>query len=901
MKPHVFTLAILLFSCALHAQLWRQLNPPVNLFNNIIYATVADNTGKVYAAGGFTDSAGEKAVYVLNNSSWSELGVGAGTLHAKGNIYSLASDPYGNLYAGGAFYDSTGNYYVAKWNGRYWSETAPSTSAQNFTGQIFSLCSDKAGNIYAAGEMIDTLGNYYVSKYDGTQWQPLGTGLQSLRANGIMYSVLADPNGNVYVAGQFTNAAGKWYVAKWNGSSWSELGTGAVALNANGAINSLAIDANGNIYAAGDFKDGSGHQYVAKWDGSTWSSLGNGASALAATEMINTILIDAAGHLFAAGMFSDSTANRIVAEWSGSSWASVIATKGISRFNNNINSLASDPSGNLYVGGNFTNLRGDWYVARDSADNWTQPGFVGGRMPDQSNPMVAMAVDTGGHVFSVLGTTNSAGISVVVRWDGKVWVTLPDTSSMGYASISGLAADSLGNMYACGMFGNLNGIAKWDGTGWSLIPMTSSGITISGISHLATDKIGNVYLSGSIVQNGNHYSLVKWDGSVWTPFANADIINFIVDPTGSMIYANDVDFSNSGYNVLKIEGNTVTNIGITNSQPRQLNATDWILALAMDGSGNLYAAGSIEDSNGNAFVSKWDGTNWTVLGSDTNSFGATGYINAIEFDRNGNLFAGGNLLKHSGTYIGKWNGSSWSTVGDAIEFWAQQDLSFLARDGQGNIYADVSNIVYRYVGNSSSPPPPTVCHDSAQIHLIVNKNTVTAQSNMIEIDAKGIPADGTTFSIEFAMDRDFTNVLSASSGDSVLTLSSASLAIGPNTIFAKMEMLDKCNQTNISIDSITIIKTNAGGIVDQDFPNSPIGAYPNPVIDNVNVSGLSATKSYTIQIYNSRGTNISQVTVSGQTSVNINSLSLQSGVYLLQVYDNTKSKKIGVIMLLKGQ
>lgn len=900
MNPRILTLAILLLSGALHAQWWTQLNPPANLFNNIIFSVVADKTGKLYAAGGCTDSAGENAIAVLNNGGWSELGVGANTLHAKGNIYALAFDPSGNLYSAGAFTDATGHYYVAKWNGSDWSETGPASAAQNFTGQIFSLAADKIGNIYAGGEMIDSVGNYYVSKFDGTRWQPLGSGLQSLRANGIIYAVLADASGNIYAAGQFTNAAGKWYVAKWDGGSWSELGTGADALNANGSINSLATDAGGNIYAAGDFKDGSGNQYVAKWDGSGWSALGTGAASLAANETINTILTDATGHLYAACMLSNSAGSRVVSQWSGSSWSVVTAAQGLSQFNNAILSLAADPAGNLYVAGNFTNQRGDRYVARDSAGIWTEPGLVGGKIPDQPNPMRAMAVDTGGHIFASLGIGSPSDVSVVVRWTGKAWVTLPDTANGGSATITGLAGDSLGNMYACGSFGASPGVAKWDGTGWTMIPSASGRLTINSVNHVATDKKGNVYISGSFVQNGYLYNLAKWNGSVWTAFVNADIFNFIVDPGGT-IYAAYADYSNSGYNVLKIEGNTVTDIGLTGSQLRALNATNWIQALAMDGSGNLYAAGSLSDGNNNVFVSKWDGANWTVLGTDTNAFAAVGAINAMAFDGNGNLFAGGNLIKHSQTYIGKWNGSSWSTVGDATDFWSQLDLGFLARDGRGNIYADVANNVYKYI-DGQSPTPTLTCSDTARIRLSANKNTVTDQSTTVEIDAGGIPDDGTTtWWIEFAGDRDFINVLSAPSANSVLTLSPGSLVTGPNTIFAKMQTLDKCNQTNLSIDSITITKTTAGGMVDPDFPNSPIGSYPNPVKDKVHVSGLSATKSYTIQIYNNQGVQVSQVTVHGQTEVNINSVSLQSGVYWLQVYDNSRNKKIGITMLLKSR
>jgi hypothetical protein len=39
--------------------------------------------------------------------------------------------------------------------------------------------------------------------------------------------------------------------------------------------------------------------------------------------------------------------------------------------------------------------------------------------------------------------------------------------------------------------------------------------------------------------------------------------------------------------------------------------------------------------------------------------------------------------------------------------------------------------------------------------------------------------------------------------------------------------------------------------------------------------------------------------VVGQTQANVSFFSQQTGVYMLQVYDNTKNRKIGVMMLLK--
>ena len=93
--------------------------------------------------------------------------------------------------------------------------------------------------------------------------------------------------------------------------------------------------------------------------------------------------------------------------------------------------------------------------------------------------MHAMAVDTGGHVFVVQGSMDQAGVPLVERWTGTTWKPVPDTSSGGYAYINHIAPDSSGNMYACGIFGASNGVARYNGEGWTTIPIPSNGYTIN--------------------------------------------------------------------------------------------------------------------------------------------------------------------------------------------------------------------------------------------------------------------------------------------------------------------------------------------------------------------------------------------------------------------------------------
>ncbi len=94
-----------------------------------------------------------------------------------------------------------------------------------------------------------------------------------------------------------------------------------------------------------------------------------------------------------------------------------------------------------------------------------------------------------------------------------------------------------------------------------------------------------------------------------------------------------------------------------------MNNTVW--ALAVDGSGNLYAGGNFTTAGGNAAnrVAKWNGSAWSALGSGMNSA-----VPALAVDGSGNLYAGGDFTTAGGlaaNHVAKWDGSAWSALGTA--------------------------------------------------------------------------------------------------------------------------------------------------------------------------------------------------------------------------------------------
>src|SRR5579859_1653877 len=88
-----------------------------------------------------------------------------------------------------------------------------------------------------------------------------------------------------------------------------------------------------------------------------------------------------------------------------------------------------------------------------------------------------------------------------------------------------------------------------------------------------------------------------------------------------------------------------------------------VYALAMDSAGNIYAGGMFTNAGGitASNVAKWDGSNWTALGT-----GVDATISTLAVDGSGILYAGGQFKTAGGVSanrIAKWDGRTWTALG----------------------------------------------------------------------------------------------------------------------------------------------------------------------------------------------------------------------------------------------
>lgn len=111
-----------------------------------------------------------------------------------------------------------------------------------------------------------------------------------------------------------------------------------------------------------------------------------------------------------------------------------------------------------------------------------------------------------------------------------------------------------------------------------------------------------------------------------------------------------------------------------------------IYAATSDATGKIYAGGNFRNAANNNFVARWDGTDWSELGSGAAALNANGSILTLATYGN-TIYAAGGFTKNSRAYVAKWDGASWSELDSANSLHANGPIYAIAVDKSGNVYA----------------------------------------------------------------------------------------------------------------------------------------------------------------------------------------------------------------------
>jgi hypothetical protein len=322
-----------------------------------------------------------------------------------------------------------------------------------------------------------------------------------------------------------------------------------------------------------------------------------------------------------------------------------------------------------------------------------QPGFAESIRFSQPLPPPQNAYDGSMPLQNASSARSKAASPDDVFWDSRFAPSGVGGSVLAIA-ISG------SDVYVGGSFvtaGNVvvNGIAKWNGTNWSALG--------SGVSHVNPPSpyvvVYSIAVSGTDVYVGGNFDaaggvaakgIAKWNGSTWSAVGGGvsggnpnpgTVYSLALD--GTTLYVGGC-FAQAGTtsanNIAKWDGSNWSALGSGMSGGTN---PPYVRAVAANG-GQVYVGGTFSTAGGvsTTGIAKWDGANWSPLGS-----GVGGSVNAISVEGS-DVYVGGSFTSVGGisaSAIAKWDGSTWSALGTGVTGSRYGSVSAIATNG-GNVY-----------------------------------------------------------------------------------------------------------------------------------------------------------------------------------------------------------------------
>jgi len=732
------------------AELWRQVINGTANGSDEARAVAVDGAGNVVAAG-VTQNIGTSldfTVIKFDGSSGAVLWSKAinGTANSADVASAVAVDGAGNVVAAGSTINTGtgGDFTVIKFDGTsgavLWSKAINGTA--NAFEEALAVAVDGAGNVAAAGYTFNTgtFNDFTVVKFDGTSGAVLWSKAINGTANNFdeAFAVAVDGVGNVVAAGRTTNIGtiADFTVIKFDGTSGAELWRKVIDGTASGAdfARAVAVDGVGNVVAAGfTTNTGTSRDFtVIKFDGvngaELWRQVING-TANGFDEEASAVAVDGAGNVVAAGRINNTGTgfDFAVVKFDGSSSAVLWrqAINGQTNSTDSASAVAVDGAGNVVAAGLTDNTGTDWdftvvkFDGVSGAELWQRDinGTANGR--DRAS---AVAVDGAGNVVAAGFTTNTGTGRdfTVIKFDGtsgaELWRQAINGTANGSDEASAVAVDGMGNVVAAGVTSNTGTggdftVIKFNGSSGAVLWSQAINGTANSFDialAVAVDGAGNVVAAGVTVNTGTErdFTVIKFDGSsgavLWSQAINgtangADFAFAVaVDGAGNVVAAGstrNTSIFEDDFTVIKFDGSSGAELWrqVINGTASGSGVAN---AVAVDGVGNVVAAGDTTNTGtGRGFtVIKFDGSSgaelWRQVINGTAS--GSGVANAVAVDGVGNVVAAGRT-ENTGTLndftVIKFDGMS------GAELWRR------VINGTANGFDEASAVAVDGVGN----------------------------------------------------------------------------------------------------------------------------------------------------------------------------------------------------------
>lgn len=322
--------------------------------------------------------------------------------------------------------------------------------------------------------------------------------------------------------------------------------------------------------------------------------------------------------------------------------------------------LASDTNNHILYAGGTLGLISNGSVedlAQWNGTNWSAVGM--GNDLGSSSIFALMVYNNelyvGGDFYSFFNA------SCIAKWNGSNWNALDigffNNTSPGYTTPYQFAVYN-NEIYAAGSFRYImpilnydttNAISRWDGTHWNKLGTSPYiGVHSSNPSGFDIQDMivfnNELYVCGLFDSAGNvptyFYNVAKWNGSNWLSAG----VNSLVGPYCFAIYNNELFMGGNGFSLLKLNGSAWSPFAsIGSSNPNVLAMTVY--------KNSLIIAGIFDSIDGVPAknIARWNGTTWSAMGTNLSNPPNTALVYSLTTLDNC-LYAGGVGFKlYSGT------------------------------------------------------------------------------------------------------------------------------------------------------------------------------------------------------------------------------------------------------------
>ena len=620
-----------------------------------------------------------------------------------------ATDGSGDIYVGGAFsaYNSTAVNNIVRLNsdGSIDNEFDIGTGLDGGVSDML-LANDGSNDIYISGAFRNYNGSRAIRlirlNSDGSIDAAFDTA-NSLNGNGAFnndvnsIALASDDSGDIYVGGSFTRYSfidhNRLIRLNNDGSidSGFNIGNG---LNNNVTGLAVANDNSNDLYVSGFFTDYNGTTVNRMIRINSNGSIDNAFNTLNGAgfnELVLTITAatDGSNDVYAGGNFTtynDVDARFLIRLNNDGSHDTVFATgTGLSDPVATI-TPATDGSGDVFVGGSFSSYNDTEAnrLVRLTSTGAINASFITGSGFNDQIAAISPATDGSGNVYigGIFSSYNGTGINRLVNLnsDGSIDSGSETQTGSGFGFDDEIttfanAKDDSGDIYVGGDFESYNGtpakfIVRLNNDG-SVDNGFDSGSSFGSFGQLvqniapATDSSGDIYVGGSfITYNGTsarYLARINSDGTidnafdtVNSPFNNPVHIIVPTDDGSGDIYAGGefITYKGASVNHLVRINNDASIDNAFDTQSGAFNGNVQSIALATDGSGDVYVGGLFTGYNGTE-------ANYLIrLNSDGsidpafntgNGFNAAVQNITAATDNSGDVYVGGAFTDYNGT------------------------------------------------------------------------------------------------------------------------------------------------------------------------------------------------------------------------------------------------------------